>query len=66
MWCNATKSGKKYLTGKLGGKRIVGFIYNGNNEKAPYLSVYYSDDKDQKVESKEEFEDVTNAEELPF
>ena len=66
MWCNATNNGKKYLTGKLGEKRIVGFIYNGDNEKAPYLSVYYSDDKQTSTNEKGNFEDVTKESKLPF
>ena len=36
MWCNVSKSGKKYLTGKLAGQRIIGFINeNPKNEKQP-------------------------------
>lgn len=64
MWCNVSKNDKKYLTGKIGDKRIVGFIRKTENEKAPYVSVYYSEeqkeDKDQVT-----IEETTN-EELPF
>ena len=36
LWCNVSKSGKKFLTGKLEDKRLVGFI----NEKANGENVY--------------------------
>ena len=53
LWCNVSKSGKKYLTGKLEEKRLVGFINeNPKNEKQPYVSVYFSEDA--KVEEKPE------------
>jgi len=58
LWCNATDEGKKYLSGKLKDNRVVGFI----NEKAnaenrqPYFSVYYSDDKERPEEKPEEKE----------
>lgn len=45
LWCNVSKNGNKFLTGKIGDKRIVGFIRKNDNEKAPYVSVYYSEDK---------------------
>lgn len=44
LWCNPTKKGKKILSGKLNEKRVVGFINENGNEKAPYISVYVSDD----------------------
>ena len=44
LWCNPTKSGKKILSGKLDGKRIVGFINEKASEKQPYISVYVSDE----------------------
>lgn len=46
MWCNVGKNGKKYLTGKLEGTRLVGFINESGNEKRPYVCVYYSTDKE--------------------
>lgn len=59
MWCNASKSGKKYLTGKLGDKRVVGFINDSGNDKRPYVSVYYSEDrKQEKEEAPKETESV--------
>lgn len=54
LWCNVSKSGKKYLTGKLEEKRLVGFINeNPKNEKQPYVSVYFSEDA-KAEENKEE------------
>ena len=44
MWCNVSKNGKKYLTGKLEGKRVVGFINDTDNDKRPYVSCYFSED----------------------
>ena len=45
MWCNVAKSGKKYLTGKLGDKRVVGFINENAENNRPYVSVYYSEEQ---------------------
>lgn len=77
LWCNATTNDKKYLSGKIDGKRLVGFI----NEKVkvgdmkPYINVYFSDDQEEQKPVKEEkpkfkkeetkFEDVED-EDLPF
>ncbi len=44
MWCNVAKSGRKYLSGKIGDKRLVGFINDNADSKRPYVSVYYSED----------------------
>ena len=58
LWCNATEKGKKYLSGKYNGKRVVGFI----NEKAtkenkqPYFTLYYSDETQNTNPKKEEKE----------
>lgn len=54
LWCNPTKNGKKVLSGKLNGKRIVGFINEKASEKQPYISVYYSDELSPAPEAKEE------------
>ena len=65
LWCNTTKAGKKYLSGKLDDKKVVGFINEKATEenKQPYFTVYFSDDKPVKKERKmEEIKD----EELPF
>lgn len=63
LWCNVSKNGNKFLTGKIGDKRIVGFIRKTDNEKAPYVSVYYSEDKEPEQVTMEETED---NEEVPF
>lgn len=55
LWAQATKKGKrKYLTGKLNGKRLVGFIREDASEKQPYISVYFSDDQEEQTEAKSE------------
>lgn len=64
MWCNVGKTGKKYLTGKIGEQRVVGFISDGKNEKAPYLRCYYSDDSQQRIE--ETTEEPKKSDNLPF
>lgn len=74
LWCNASKNGNKYLSGKVEGKRVVGFF----NSKAqvdgiiPYINIYLSEDKptDETItaEKKEEpkFEEIEDGMELPF
>ena len=49
LWCNVSEGGKKYLTGKLDGRRVVGFINSKANDenKMPYVTVYWSDDQQQ-------------------
>lgn len=47
LWCNVSKNGNKFLTGKMGGKRVVGFIRKSDNDKAPYVTVYFSEEKKQ-------------------
>lgn len=69
LWCNATKNGKKVLSGKVDGKRVVGFINANADEKHPYISVYWSDDQGFKKEEKKEapkLEELGSGEELPF
>lgn len=46
LWVNVSKNGKKYLSGKLGEKRLVGFINENAKEKQPYVSVYFSDEQE--------------------
>lgn len=53
LWCNVSKNDKKYLTGKLDGKKVIGFINakaNGEN-KMPYISLYWSEEQEQKEEA---------------
>lgn len=45
LWVNSNDNGKQWLTGKFNDKKVVGFIYKGDNEKRPYISVYYQEDK---------------------
>lgn len=51
LWCNSTKKGKKILSGKIDGKKVVGFINEKGSEKAPYISIYWSDDEPQEAEA---------------
>lgn len=44
LWCNASKNGNKYLSGKLDGKKVVGFINIEADEKHPYIKVYWSEE----------------------
>ena len=77
LWVNVAKeSKKKYLTGTLDGQRVVGFMYEGDNEKAPYISVYLSDEdetkkgkKADKEETKQEeidLDELSQDDDLPF
>lgn len=67
LWCNATDSGKKYLSGKYKEKRVVGFINDKatKENKQPYFSVYYSDDKKADNE-KRELTEIKEDNKLPF
>jgi uncharacterized protein (DUF736 family) len=66
LWCNVSANGKKYLTGKLGKKRVVGFINEKDNSKAPYVRVYFSEDRQQKIETAEEPKEVKETQKAPF
>ena len=80
LWCNVSKGGKKYLTGKLNGRRVVGFINDKATaeNKQPYISLYWSEDQaEQKTTEKKstkkttkkeepEFQEISPEEELPF
>ena len=62
MWCNVSKSGKKYLTGKLCDRRIIGFINESpKNEKQPSVTVYFSEDAKQEIK-----EEKPQEEKKPF
>lgn len=52
MWVNTSAAGKKYLTGKIGEKRVVGFISESENEKYPYLRVFYATEKTEEKQEK--------------
>ena len=62
MWVNVSKTKSKYLTGKLGEKRVVGFISKSENEKAPYLNIYFSTEK----EDSQTVLEGTEVDELPI
>ena len=53
LWVNVSKNNKKYLSGKLEGKRIIGFIREKATEKQPYFSVYYSDEQPKQGEKED-------------
>lgn len=65
LWAKATKDGKKkYLSGKLRDKWIVGFINEKATGKQPYISVYFSDEEAKKEEPT--LEPIGADEDLPF
>ena len=53
LWCNVSKGGKKYLSGKLNGKYVVGFINDKATaeNKQPYISLYWSEEQEQQKEA---------------
>ena len=53
LWVNVSKNNKKYLSGKLDGKRLIGFIREKATEKQPYFSVYYSESEPKQQETKD-------------
>lgn len=70
LWCNVSeKTKKKYLTGTYEGQKVVGFINESKNEKAPYLSVYYREDGEltkPTETTKKKYEEVETDNDLPF
>lgn len=72
LWCNVSKAGKKYLSGKYNGKKVVGFINEKSGEtKQSYFSCYYSEAEPKKAEPKTEEnpflpESEGTQEKLPF
>ena len=74
LWCNVSKNGNKYFTGKMGGIRITGFI-NKKAEvgsKIPYITVYFqAEETEAKQETIKEAETMSTTEpvkqeKLPF
>lgn len=65
LWCNAKENKKKYLSGKLGDKRVVGFFNDKATEenKQPYFSVYYSENNAEKQNNENKKDEEI---ELPF
>lgn len=67
LWVNATKKGeKKYLSGKVDGKRVVGFIRENATEKQPYISVYFSDEQEKPKKQTKAKKSEPEQEDLPF
>lgn len=68
LWVNASDSGKKYITGKLNGKWVIGFF----NSKAevngviPYINVYFQEEQEVKEDNSEESKEVDSNSDLPF
>lgn len=61
LWANHSEEKEMfYFTGKLNNKNVVGFIYNGDNSKAPYLSIYYREDNDNVSDVSGEITDIIN------
>lgn len=72
LWMNVSKNNKKYLTGKVAGQRVVGFINSKatTTSKTPYFTVYESESEPPKKEetSSDGFMNIPDGldEELPF
>ena len=71
LWCNVSKKNKRYLSGKIDGQRVIGFINEKSKENpiVPYFTLYWSDQQETKEEAKkEEFEEIStdDAKALPF
>lgn len=72
LWMNVSKNMKKYLTGKVGQQRVVGFINNiETSGTRPYFTVYESVTEPPKKEDKHGVDGFMslpdgNDEELPF
>ena len=66
FWVNVSKNGKKYLSGKMFGERIVGFINSKATVggKIPYFSIYESTPAADQTEKQEQMAEVT--EDVPF
>lgn len=44
LWIQTSKNKKDYFTGLTNdNEKLVGFISDGKNEKAPYITVYYKE-----------------------
>lgn len=56
LWANASKGGKKYLTGKMEEFKVVGFFNDAHTVRQPYISIYTEKDNTQ----------IDGQEELPF
>ena len=63
LWVNISKNDKKYLSGKIGEMRVVGFINSKAepNGKIPYITVYESKPQEVTETSVEEPADLPFA-----
>ena len=71
LWVNISKESKKYLSGYIGNKKVVGFyITEPKKEKSPSIVVYYSDDNqetsNQGMDQEKIEATVDSREEQPF
>lgn len=60
LWCNVSeKTEKKYLSGKFGNDRVIGFFNSKAKigENIPYINVYYSEDQQETAEDEQEAEE---------
>lgn len=64
LWAKVSKKGTKYLSGKLGDKFITGFIRTSDNERAPYITVYFSEELNSDSEGAENQETTDDG--VPF
>ena len=51
LWVNVSKAGNKYISGKIGDIKVVGFISpkGGVDTNIPYFSIYESEEKPAEV-----------------
>lgn len=56
LWANASKAGKKYLSGKIDKGQVVGFFNENHTVKQPYISIY----------TEQVSKEIDGQEELPF
>lgn len=54
LWVNATKNGKKILSGSVDGKKVIGFINAQADDKKPYISVYFAEESKPEAPKAEE------------
>lgn len=67
LWVNISESGIKYISGKIGNDRLVGFFREGTEpgSKKPYFTVYFSQDNKNKQTSKQDSKPETSSK-APF
>lgn len=66
LWSNVSEKGNKFLSGKVDGKRVIGFINEKPENKRPYVSVYYSENGLKTKEEEPEQVAIEETEDLPF